>query len=319
MNTLAFKYSPSFSSGDQQAVWREGIERALSDALDRTATEGTLKKAIHYAVFPGGKRVRPLLALTLASDFGVGADSYLPASVALELLHCASLVHDDLPALDDDQERRGRPSCHVAFNDATAILAGDLLIAAAFEQISSAGLDSGKTSALHKVAATAFVGVCRGQQLDIEQSCGPDELVHVHRLKTGALFAATFHFGAIFADLNSAQCRLASQVGENFGITFQMIDDYIDCYGTSEQRGRGSSSDNRNNKITYFTAAGMKGVGEGVGPEPLEHGRSAIADSLLKLEKSISMFELTCDAANNSGFELLSTRSFLERFMPKFE
>lgn len=212
-----------------------------------------LPAAMEYCLFSGGKRIRPVLCLAAASDMGVDPSGLVPAACALELLHTASLIHDDLPAMDDDDMRRGRPTCHRQFDEATAILLGDLLVARSFEIAGRAGLDPVACVELMTTLGWAFVQLCSGQQGDMRPR--RENLERVYREKTGALFAACLEFGVI-AGRGETGLRAASrELGEAFGILFQIQNDFIDIAGTAAERGRGESSDARNEKVTVFEAS----------------------------------------------------------------
>lgn len=203
-----------------------GIDSALEKIL---AGEDALRKASHYAVFPAGKRLRPLLALTVAADLGCDPKSFVTAACALELLHTSSLVHDDLPCMDNDDERRGRPTVHRAFSESTALLAGDFLIAEAFRPIFlQENLSSDQKAYLCKELSDAYRSLCEGQQLDLYRHESLELVIETHRLKTGGLFKACCAFGAIFAGVDKKIVEFCSRVGEEFGILFQILDDLDD-------------------------------------------------------------------------------------------
>lgn len=234
------------------------VEEELERSLDSLTEAPTLIEVARYGVFPGGKRIRPVLALALCVDLGGDPRALTKAACALELLHCASLIHDDLPALDNDDFRRGRPSCHRAFNEASAILAGDLLIALAHVCVARAELPSEVRSKLVGVVARAFIDLCSGQELDLIPDERRNDLMWIHRLKTGALFSACTQFGAIGAGCGDAQVELAARLGHAIGLVFQIADDFLDIYGEDSARGRPGSSDARNGKENLFTDRGQK-------------------------------------------------------------
>ena len=223
-----------------------------------------LQEAFSYALFPKGKRIRPALALALAEDLSANSESFVRPALALELIHASSLVHDDLPALDNDDFRRGKPSCHKAFGEATAILAGDLLIAEAFALTADPILSDSQVAALTRILATAFRDVCHGQQRDIisDDSRGPLELLH--RLKTGALFRASAQFGATFSNLAPDLVTEVGSLGENIGLLFQMNDDLLDLIGDSDHKGRPHGSDQRNQRQTYGSSYQMSELSQHV-------------------------------------------------------
>lgn len=210
------------------------LTRILPAAGGRPATLG---RAMRYAVLGCGKRVRPALTLAAAECVGASPALALPAACALELVHNYSLVHDDLPAMDNDDLRRGRPTVHRAFGEAEAILAGDALLTLAFEVISDgslrAGVSAERVVALTRelAAAAGAAGMCGGQALELEQ-CGADvdlgTLHEISRLKTGALFRAACRLGAIAAGASAADLDALSRFGELFGLAFQIADDLLD-------------------------------------------------------------------------------------------
>jgi geranylgeranyl diphosphate synthase type II len=198
---------------------RELVERSLAQ-LEPTPSLGSLREPIRYAL--GGKRVRPVLCLAAAESAGGEVDLVMPAAIAVELVHSFSLVHDDLPALDDDEERRGRPSVWAAFGEATAILAGDALVAEAFRL----ALDCGPDVARELVEAT--VAMIGGQQQDLE---GGHDLAELHRLKTGALFSASVMCGVWAAGVPVAGHPPWRAFAAELGLLFQVVDDILDGDG----------------------------------------------------------------------------------------
>lgn len=228
------------------------IEGSLGQTIERHSIEQNLKEAVRYALLAGGKRVRPQLTLALCEDLGGGVEEVVGAACAIEILHAASLVHDDLPALDNDDMRRGQPSCHKRFGEATALLAADLMIALAFSALESCSIDSESKSQMTSLLSKAFMDLCSGQRLDIEQSSRRADLQQIHELKTGALFAAATSFGVIGSRGDEMATQRAQELGRLIGLGFQIVDDYLDLFGTESQRGRSSSSDLRNDKPTFF-------------------------------------------------------------------
>lgn len=239
---------------DILSVWRSHIDERLAsvgELYGDTHAVGRLSEASTYMVTGGGKRIRALLACCVWGDLaairGQGSENCraLSAAVALELVHAASLVHDDLPALDNDDLRRGKPSCHRAFGEATAILTGDALVGAAFLSVmNDAQLSSDEHARLSRILASAWVDLCVGQQLDIDrQLCGlneavsHDELVRMTRLKTGALFGAAVRCGALCAGVRDGDLDRFSAWGVRVGECFQAIDDLSD--GDRPQSDRG--------------------------------------------------------------------------------
>lgn len=213
---------------------RRLIEKALDRLLKRN--EKPLSRAMRYAVFPGGKRFRPLLLLSSGACFGVSPPLLVPFACALELIHCYSLVHDDLPAMDDDDYRRGKPTLHRAFSESLAILAGDGLLSLAFETMAGAPVSRDKVrlklEAIRVVCRNAGVdGMVGGQALDI--TLKPEGLTRakvedlIHK-KTGALILAAVEVGAIFGRARAAERRAIKEFGKSLGLAFQVRDDLLD-------------------------------------------------------------------------------------------
>lgn len=230
----------------------ELVESALERAVADCAPEKKLREAILYSVFPPGKRIRPMLALSICLDLGGDPARIAQAAAALELIHCASLVHDDLPALDNDDMRRGRPSCHKQFGEATAILAADYMIGQSFQRICRADVSaSAKVLMLDRLGRT-FLDLCDGQQMDLDMACDGELISKVHRLKTGALFACSVYFGAVGAGKLGEELEEFWRFGEQLGLGFQICNDFDDVHGGANVNGRRSGSDIKNDKPTIF-------------------------------------------------------------------
>jgi len=221
---------------------------------------------MRYSLLAGGKRIRPVLALATADAVGLEASSVLPLAAALELIHTYSLIHDDLPAMDDDALRRGRPTCHVKFGEDVAILAGDALYAEAFRHLLTAqpGDPARVLAAARELAAATGVdGMVGGQYLDVAGvSETPADLRRLHELKTGRLIGASvigvlLLAGAVEdADATMGWRRFASELG----VLFQIVDDILDVTGTDEGLGKPQGSDERHGKRTYVTEFGLEGA-----------------------------------------------------------
>ena len=224
----------------------EVIERQVSDF----ALAQPLQQAVEYSIFPPGKRIRPMLACMLCADLKGEVETLLQVVPALEYLHCASLVHDDLPALDDDDMRRGKPSCHKQFPEATAVLAGDVLVPLAFRTVLSGDFDAFRKSQLGLILSTAYADLCSGQQLDLLAPAERGELETVHQLKTGSLFKAACQFAAVGAGKDPSHF---AALGLQVGTLFQFIDDMLDVFGAHEEKGRDQRSDVKNEKQTLAT------------------------------------------------------------------
>ncbi len=242
----------------------EGKRRLVDLLLDRyLPSEDTypyaLHKAMRYSALAGGKRLRPVLTMTAYESFG-GADGDIinPAACAVEFIHTYSLIHDDLPCMDDDDLRRGMPTLHKKFDEATAVLAGDALHDLAFSLIAQ----SGSAEAVKELAdAIGTFGMLGGQMADVEaegMSVNVEQVRFIHSHKTGALIRAAVRIGAILAGVDSDELRSLSLYGEKIGLAFQIIDDILDIEGDEKRLGKKVGSDCRNNKATYPGVAGME-------------------------------------------------------------
>jgi len=220
-----------------------------------------LRDAMRHSLLAPGKRLRPMLVLMAAEACGCSRRTALPAACAVEMIHTYSLIHDDLPAMDDDDLRRGRPTCHVAFDEATAILAGDALLARALE-IVAADIEPGAVAArccaelAHAAGATALVG---GQVDDLaaEHSAGGvAELERIHSRKTGAMFRVSLRLGGIVAGASVAQLDALDTYGKCLGLAFQIVDDLLDVKGDSTAMGKRVAKDSDHGKLTFPTVLG---------------------------------------------------------------
>jgi geranylgeranyl diphosphate synthase type II len=225
-----------------------------------------LEAAMRYSLLAGGKRIRPVLALATASAIGMAPDAVMPLAAALELIHTYSLIHDDLPAMDDDALRRGRPTCHVAYGEDVAILAGDGLYAEAFHLLLSAQQGEPANvmrAAAELAAATGVNGMVGGQYLDVAASApaGAEGLRHVHELKTGRLIRASVECVLLIeGNQGSATIEQFENFASELGVLFQIVDDILDVTGSDEALGKPSGSDERLGKRTYVTEFGLDGA-----------------------------------------------------------
>jgi geranylgeranyl diphosphate synthase type II len=244
------------------------VEAYLADL--RFATEppvAGLEEAMRYSLLAGGKRIRPVLALATARAVGREADEVLPVAAALELIHTYSLIHDDLPAMDDDDLRRGRPTCHKAFGENVAILAGDGLYAEAFLHLLThqAGEPAAVLAATRELAeATGVQGMVGGQYIDVAETAAPgaDGLRHLHELKTGRLIGASVGCVLLLSEVaDEASAAFRAFAGE-LGVLFQIVDDILDVTGTEADLGKPQGSDERHGKRTYVTEFGLDGARE---------------------------------------------------------
>lgn len=242
------------------------VELQLNELLPSNATEpAKIHQAIRWSVFAGGKRFRPALLLATGQAFSATADALIRTACAFEMVHTYSLIHDDLPAMDDDDLRRGRPTCHVRFDEATAILAGDALQTLAFTAIAEdeqldASIRIRLISELARAAATPE-GMVAGQALDMEaetRQVNNAELEEIHRLKTGALIVAAARSGAIIGAASETELAAITSYGAHLGLLFQITDDYLDVTATAEALGKTPGKDARSNKATYPALHGME-------------------------------------------------------------
>jgi geranylgeranyl diphosphate synthase type II len=230
-----------------------------------------LREAMRYSLMAGGKRLRPVLVLAAAEMFGAPAERVMPAACALEMIHTYSLIHDDLPCMDDDDLRRGRPTNHKVYGDAVATLAGDALLTMAFELLGRQAQAPGVTPAnaaraVAEVACAAgAAGMVGGQVLDLEwegRDASAEQLKQIHRLKTGALFRASLRAGAILAGAAEADLALLDEYAEHFGLAFQIQDDVLDVIGDAAKTGKGVGRDEKLHKSTYVSHYGLTGAQE---------------------------------------------------------
>jgi geranylgeranyl diphosphate synthase type II len=243
------------------------VEAALDRALVSADTPPqVVHQAMRYSVFAGGKRLRPILVLAGAEVAGMGPDAVLPAAAAVELIHTYSLIHDDLPAMDNSPTRRGRPTCHVVFGEAIAVLAGDALHALAFELL--AGVADGDSIPPDRVVGAIVEvtqgigtkGMVGGQVLDLLAARGPVEAADVrqiHRLKTGSLIQACVRIGGMLAGASPNDLEALSAYGEHVGLGFQIIDDILDVVGEEGKLGKGTGSDAAQAKVTFPAVFGL--------------------------------------------------------------
>ena len=243
-------------------MYREKIEEMLRSCVPLGAPE-RLREAMQYSLLAGGKRLRPMLALEFCRICGGDWEAALPAACAVELLHTYSLIHDDLPAMDNDVLRRGKPTCHIAFDEPTAILAGDALQALAFEAITNAPLPAERvTACLRELACAAgAAGMCGGQQLDLDGDGKPqtvDSLTRLQRLKTGALIRAACCIGVHCAGGTKEQLEAAKAYAEALGLAFQIRDDMLDEIADEASFGKPVGSDKEQGKCTFLTLLGLE-------------------------------------------------------------
>jgi geranylgeranyl diphosphate synthase type II len=263
-------------------------QQKLVDAqLDRLVpTESTPPETIHramrYSLFAGGKRIRPILCIEAARAVSDSVEGVVAASCALELIHTYSLIHDDLPALDNDDYRRGKLTNHKVFGDAMAILAGDALLTLAFQVLAQLAIAGDRKILLvaELAAASGTVGgMLGGQVADLEGEGKPPEadlLETIHRAKTGALLRASLRLGAIYAGASGEQYAGLSRYGEHVGLAFQIVDDILDVEASSESLGKTAGKDAAQHKITFPAVYGLE-ASRRMAEEECAHAHATLA------------------------------------------
>ena len=245
---------------------REIVEKALDLYLPGDDVEPKIvHEAMRYSVFAGGKRIRPILVIASAEAVGGNEETVLPAACALEMIHTYSLIHDDLPAMDNDDYRRGKPTNHKVFGEAVAILAGDALLTHAFGVITrcSGKVDDNRIIMVIRELSEAAgsTGMVGGQVVDIlseGREINHEELLFIHRHKTGCLFRAALRTGAILSGANDDQLEALTAYAEHLGLAFQIIDDVLDIAGDAEKLGKKTGSDIKKQKATYPALYGLE-------------------------------------------------------------
>jgi geranylgeranyl diphosphate synthase, type II len=265
---------------------REEVERYLEGMRFSEArlTSG-LEEAMRYSLLAGGKRIRPVLALATAHAVGLSRGEAMPLAATLELIHTYSLIHDDLPAMDDDELRRGRPTCHVAFGEDVAILAGDGLYAEAFHHLLSvryAAPERVLAAAVELAGATGVNGMVGGQYVDVSASApeGPDGLRRLHELKTGRLIGASVVCVLSLAGVREPATIAFRRFAAELGVLFQIVDDILDVTGTDEALGKPRGSDERHGKRTYVSEFGIDRARE-LAAESHRTARKSLAQAAL--------------------------------------
>ena len=246
-------------------------------------TPAIIHSAMRYSVFAGGKRIRPILCIAAAEAVAGAAKGVEAAACALELVHTYSLIHDDLPALDNDDYRRGRLTCHKVYGDAIAVLAGDALLTLAFQTL--AELEAVPAEARLRMieelsrAAGTVDGMIGGQVADLEAEGRPadeKQLAYIHRSKTAALIRASVRIGAVYSGATPAQCDALSCYGEHIGMAFQIVDDILDVVGTSGELGKTAGKDAAQKKATFPALYGIEAS--------REHAATHLAEALQALD-----------------------------------
>ncbi len=245
---------------------REKVEEALANILpEAEGPAAGVVQAMRYSLFAGGKRLRPILCIAGAEALGVHGNQVMPAACALEMIHTYSLIHDDLPAMDNDDMRRGKPTNHIVFGEAVAVLAGDGLLTEAFRVMAQIPFGKTQPEALLRVIslvahASGYQGMVGGQVTDIQsegKKVEPSTLEFIHTHKTGALIAASVTSGAILGGASEAQVTAINRYGRGIGLAFQISDDILDVEGDREKMGKGVGGDARKKKATYPSVHGL--------------------------------------------------------------
>jgi geranylgeranyl diphosphate synthase type II len=246
---------------------RKQIDNALGAIIEKNSNGAKIKSAMEYSLMSSGKRLRPILCIAAAETVGGHLDDTLRAACAIEMIHTYSLIHDDLPAMDNDNLRRGQPTCHIKFDDATAILAGDALLTLAFEILSSVeSVDKDHAfnwlRVIHTIAmAAGCKGMIEGQLQDIGAEgnvLGLEDLKKMHRLKTGALLEASVITGTILGNGNRDQIEKLKNYARNIGLAFQITDDILNVEGDPDIMGKDVGTDQARGKSTYPSILGME-------------------------------------------------------------
>ncbi len=281
---------------NQRLVIEDALERYMLTADMENSAFAHHIEAMRYSLFAGGKRIRPILCLAAGQAIGrrpVPDIDLLPIACALECIHTYSLIHDDLPAMDNDDLRRGKPTNHTLFGEAGAILAGDGLLTWAFDLLSNNGQSDSALSPkkqleiIHLIArAAGSLGMVGGQALDIENENKEfpfDTLRVIHRSKTGALITASILAGAIAAGANQTQQKALTRYGEQIGLAFQIVDDLLNVTGTTEQLGKTAGSDATRGKATYPAFFGIDAT--------RQKARAAVEEA----QEALSLFDEKAD------------------------
>ena len=277
---------------------RRLVDMALDQILPaETVPPEKVHAAIRWSIFAGGKRFRPLLVLAVGETFGASPELLLKTACAFEMIHTYSLIHDDLPSMDNDDLRRGRATCHIRFGEATAILAGDALQTLAFKTVADdQDLSSDKRVHLIQEIATASgtpAGMVAGQALDLEaesRDVSAAELEQIHRLKTGAVIIAAARCGAIIAGATEAELEAITDYAAQLGLLFQITDDLLDITATAETIGKTPGKDIRSDKATYPSLYGIDTT-----REHLAHAHATACASLNRLNQPTSVLRALAD------------------------
>lgn len=250
---------------------------------ENIALNSTLAKAMNYSLMAGGKRLRPILVMAAADALGVDGEKFLRVALSLEFIHTYSLIHDDLPAMDNDDYRRGKLTNHKVFGEDLAILAGDALQTMAFELIATDECvdDSTKVRLIKELSlASGAEGMVGGQVIDMQSEGKKIDLkllAKMHAAKTGALFCASIRMGAILAGANDAQLAKLTKYAESFGLAFQITDDILDVTGDAKEIGKPVGSDEKNHKSTYVTLGSLESA-QTLAKQAVDEAKMALSD-----------------------------------------
>ena len=276
------------SAPPRQAEYPVAIQREIDGYLERLRfseepTTAGLEEAMRYSLLAGGKRIRPVLAVATAEALGRAQEDVMALAAAIELIHTYSLIHDDLPAMDDDDLRRGKPTCHVVYGEDVAILAGDGLFAEAIKLVLDAqdGEPERVLKALrHLVAAISVSGMVGGQYVDVKETAPHDEagLRHLHELKTGRLIAAAIECPLLLFGAGEAATMGLRRYAAELGVLFQIVDDILDVTGDEAALGKPQGSDERHGKRTYVSVFGLDRARE-LARDSHRNARAALADA----------------------------------------
>ena len=302
-NKLPINSKQMLSYSHELKLRQQRVERQLKMHLQSVQESRRLREAMQYAVLNGGKRLRPLLAYAAAEAVGGNMEAADIAAVSVELIHAYSLIHDDLPAMDDDSLRRGMPTCHIAFGEATAILAGDALQTLAFELLAeSPALSTGNGIRLKMIAelarASGARGMVAGQMTDIEAAgaqLDEEALGNMHSLKTGALISASVILGALCTNIASqTQLESLRLFAGKTGLAFQIKDDLLDVEAETAVTGKQQGKDAKLNKPTYTSLFGITGARERLS-ETLREAEDALRQSNLQASGLQALLHLIAD------------------------
>ncbi len=262
---------PAFDLKSYLMAVRSRVDRWLRGYLGDSDTDPKILRAMSYSVMAGGKRLRPVLCIAAAQSVGGDDELVMPLACALEMIHTYSLIHDDLPAMDDDDMRRGNPTCHVKFDEPTAILAGDALLTFAFEILALAGSRRSHSQITERwlhvmakvAAASGYQGMLGGQMQDMMlegSSISAARLEALHRLKTGKMIEVSVESGAMIAGASDKQIQSLLGYAENIGLAFQVTDDILNVKGDPTVMGKATGTDKLRGKNTYPDLLGLDGA-----------------------------------------------------------